>query len=125
MRNITSLLLVTRGRKSGRHYLMPLFYGEDAGRFVVIASKAGAADHPGWYKNLAAHAEVRIQVGERRMDALASVATGEERARLWRMMAKPYPLYDDFAAKAAPREIPLVILTPHPQSTTAAKRRVS
>jgi len=28
------------------------------------------------------------------------------------MMAKPYPSYDDFAAKAAPREIPLLVLTP-------------
>jgi hypothetical protein len=50
--DVASLLLVTRGRKSGKHYLMPLYYGSDAGRYIVIASKGGAPDHPGWYKNL-------------------------------------------------------------------------
>jgi deazaflavin-dependent oxidoreductase (nitroreductase family) len=114
MQNVTSLLLVTRGRKTGKPYLMPLFYGADAGRYVVIASKGGAPDNPGWFKNLAADPSVRIQVGERRMAAHASVASGAERERLWRMMAKAYPPYDDYAVKAAPREIPLIVLTPKP-----------
>ena len=112
MQNVPSLLLVTQGRVSGRHYLMPLYYGSDAGRYVVIASRGGAPEHPGWYANLAADPNVRIQVGERRMDALASSAAGDERNRLWQMMEQLYPPYRKYQQRAAPRVIPVVVLTP-------------
>jgi proline iminopeptidase len=112
MQNIPSLLLVTRGRSSGKHYLMPLYCGSDGERYVVIASKGGAPVHPGWYKNLVAHPRVRIQVGEKRMDAIASIASGDERERLWAMMEKQFPSYGKYRQKAGAREIPVVVLTP-------------
>jgi proline iminopeptidase len=117
MQNVPSLLLVTSGRKTGRHYLMPLYCGEDAGRYVVIASRGGAPDHPGWYKNLAANPEVRVQVGAERFDATAVTAAGAERTRLWRMMEKAYPPYAKYQVKAGAREIPVVVLTPKPKAT--------
>jgi proline iminopeptidase len=112
LQNIPSLLLVTQGRVSGRHYLMPLYYGADGGRFVVIGSKGGDPEHPGWYKNLLAHPKVRIQVGDRRMDAVAAVAQGAERERLWTMMETVFHGYRTYKIRAAPREIPVVVLTP-------------
>jgi deazaflavin-dependent oxidoreductase (nitroreductase family) len=112
MQNVTSLLLVTRGRKSGKPYLMPLYYGTDGGRYVVIASRGGAPVHPGWYKNLDANPEVRIQVGDQRLDAVASTAAGAERTRLWQMMEKAYPPYKRYQERAGAREIPVVVLTP-------------
>jgi len=112
MQNVPSLLLVTKGRTSGKHYLMPLYCGSDGERYVVIASKGGAPVHPGWYKNLAADPNVRVQVGNRRFDALATVATGAERERLWQMMERQYPPYGKYKERAAPREIPVVVLTP-------------
>jgi proline iminopeptidase len=30
---------------------------------VIVASKGGAPEHPGWYKNLLASPEVEVQVG--------------------------------------------------------------
>ena len=112
MQNVPALLLVTKGRSSGKHFLMPLYYGRDAERCVVIASKGGAPAHPGWYANLLADPKVRVQVGDQRFDAHAITATGDERARLWKMMEELYPPYRRYQERAAPREIPVVVLTP-------------
>lgn len=112
MQNVPALLLVTTGRTSGKHFLMPLYYGRDGNRFVVIASKGGAPAHPGWYANLVANPDVRIQVGDQRVDVLATTASGGERLRLWKMMEEVYPPYRRYQERAAPREIPVVILAP-------------
>jgi proline iminopeptidase len=60
---VPSLLLTTTGRKSGRKYIFPLFYGKAGNSYFIVASKGGAPDHPGWYKNLLAYPEAEIMVG--------------------------------------------------------------
>jgi proline iminopeptidase len=40
----------------------------------------------------------------------ASTAEGEERARLWSLMAEVWPAYDDYQTKTD-REIPIVVLS--------------
>ena len=106
-----ALLLTLTGRKSGQKYILPLNYGENAGGYFVIASKAGADVHPGWYLNVVANPMVRIQVGSRKFAALARTASGEERKKLWEQMIKRYPPYADYQKKTA-REIPVVVLEP-------------
>ena len=44
----TILLLTTTGRKSGEPRTTPLIYAEDGDRYVIVASKGGAPDDPGW-----------------------------------------------------------------------------
>ena len=61
-RGLPTLLLTTTGRRSNEERVLPLIYGRDGNRFVVVASRGGAPDHPGWYKNLVQHPEVRVQV---------------------------------------------------------------
>ena len=80
---VPSLLLTTTGRKSGDRYIFPLFYGNVGKGWVIVASKGGAPEHPGWYRNILANPEVEVQVGTRKTKARARTATGEERARLW------------------------------------------
>src|SRR5690348_8245563 len=81
---VPSLLLTTTGRKSGEKYIFPLFYGETGdGGYIVVASKGGAPQHPGWYRNLVTHPEVEVQVGTTKLQARARTVTGAERARLW------------------------------------------
>jgi len=109
---VPSLLLVTKGRKSGQKFLFPLFYGKTGGSYFVIASKGGAPEHPGWYRNLLADPEVEIQVGTAKMKARARVAQGEERARLWKEGVVFWPPYADYQVKAGAREIPVVVLDP-------------
>jgi len=107
---LTTLLLTSTGRKSGKPRSLPLIYQKDGDRYVVIASKGGAPDHPSWYKNLVDHPACHVQVAKDKFDAVARTAQGEERERLWQTMAKAYPPYDDYQEAAGGREIPVVIL---------------
>lgn len=107
---VPSLLLTTVGRKSGEKFLFPLFYGRTGDSYIIVASKGGAPDHPGWYKNLVANPQVEVQVGTETFPAIARTATGAERARLWPEAVKFWPPYADYQKKAAGREIPVVVL---------------
>ncbi|HXB16198.1 MAG TPA: nitroreductase family deazaflavin-dependent oxidoreductase [Solirubrobacteraceae bacterium] len=109
-RGTTILLLTTRGRSSGEPRTTPLIHRTDGDRWVVVASKGGAPDHPGWFKNLEADADATIQVLGEEIPVRASTAEGEERERLWRLMAEAWPAYDEYQQKTS-REIPVVILT--------------
>jgi len=109
---VPSLLLVTKGRKTGKKHLFPLFYGEAGKGYFIVASKGGAPDHPGWYKNLLVHPEAEIQVGTKKLRVRARTVTGPERAGLWETALKFWPPYADYQKKAVDREIPVVVLDP-------------
>jgi deazaflavin-dependent oxidoreductase (nitroreductase family) len=109
---VPSLLLTTTGRKSGEKYIFPLFYGDTANSYFVIASKGGAPEHPGWYRNILANPDVEVQVGTKKLHAKARTATGAERAKLWDEAVGWFPPYADYKIKAAGREIPVVVLDP-------------
>ena len=103
------LLLTTTGRKSGKQITMPLIYGKDGDRHVIVASKGGAPEHPAWYRNLVAQPKADIQVVDKKYRVVARAATGEERKRLWAMMSEVYPPYPSYQEKTD-REIPVVVL---------------
>ena len=107
---VRTLLLTTRGRRTGQLRRTALIYGTDGdGRYVVVASNGGRPDNPAWYLNLLAHPEAHVQVGADRFTAAAAEATGEERERLWTMMAELWPEYARYRAKTA-RAIPVMLL---------------
>ena len=106
---IPTLLLTTKGRRSGKPGTMPLIYGKTDKGYVIVASKGGAPNHPGWYLNLVTHPEVEVQVEADRFRAKARTATGTERTDLWKKMAVIYPPYDEYQAKTS-REIPVIVL---------------
>ena len=108
-RGTTILLLTTTGRSSGEARTTPLIHRVDDGRWVVVASKGGAPDHPAWYKNLQADPAATIEVEADEVAVVAHDAEGEERARLWSAMNEEWPAYDDYQAKTD-REIPVVVL---------------
>lgn len=108
---VPSLLLTAKGRKSGEKFIFPLFYGKLGDSHFVVASKGGAPEHPGWYRNLVANPDAEIQVGTERIKARARTAFGQERERLWEEALKFWPPYADYQRKTG-REIPIVILDP-------------
>jgi deazaflavin-dependent oxidoreductase (nitroreductase family) len=108
-RGATILLLTTTGRHSGEERTTPLIHCTDSGRWVVVASKGGAPHHPAWFLNLESDPNATIQVKDEVIPVRASVAEGEERQRLWQMMAAAWPAYDEYQQKTR-REIPVVIL---------------
>jgi deazaflavin-dependent oxidoreductase (nitroreductase family) len=109
-RGTTILLLTTQGRSSGEPRTTPLIHCTDGDRWVVVASKGGAAENPGWYENLKANPEASIEVLGDTVEVLATTAEGEERSRLWALMSVVWPAYDDYQAKTD-REIPVVVLS--------------
>ena len=105
------LLLHHTGARSGASRTNPLAYLEDAGRYVVFASKGGAPEHPAWYFNLKASPEVTIEVGEQTLAARAREASGEERERLYGTQAERMPQFAEYAQRTT-RTIPVIVLTP-------------
>ena len=105
------LLLHHTGVKSGKERINPLAYQSDGGRYVVFASKGGAPANPGWYYNLKARPDVRIEVGTDTIPVVASEATGEERERLFRTQVENVPQFGEYE-KQTDRVIPVIVLTP-------------
>jgi deazaflavin-dependent oxidoreductase (nitroreductase family) len=105
----TILLLNTTGRSSGASRTAALLYRADGDRFVVVASKGGAPEAPAWYANMQANAEAEVQVKAETIPVRMTVAEGEERERLWRLMTEVWPDYDTYQAKTD-RRIPIVVL---------------
>ncbi|HEY2773080.1 MAG TPA: nitroreductase family deazaflavin-dependent oxidoreductase [Candidatus Binatia bacterium] len=108
---VSNLLLTTKGRKTGQMRTCPLSYITDSNRYVLIASNGGNEKHPVWYLNLQAQPHATIEVGARKMEVVAGVAGGEERARLWDAAVRSNPQYAVYKS-ITPREIPVVVLTP-------------
>jgi deazaflavin-dependent oxidoreductase (nitroreductase family) len=108
---VPTLLLTTRGRKSGVQRRTALIYGRDNADYVVVASKGGSDEQPAWYLNLEANPEVELQVFDEVLPAVARTAIGEERERLWALMRQIWPAYDEYQTRTD-REIPVVVLTP-------------
>lgn len=106
--NSSILLLTTIGAKSGQPRTIPLGYGKDGDRFVVVAANAGAPAHPDWYFNLVAYPEVTIEVGSERFQARARTAEGAEREQLLARQAEIVPWLPAQQAKTD-REIPIVV----------------
>ena len=105
------LLLTTTGRKSGQRRTAPVVYLADGEKLVVIGSNAGHSRTPAWSLNLKANPEAEIEVGRERRRVGARVATGDERAELWRKHVEQYSGFDEYEARTD-REIAVFVLEP-------------
>ena len=105
------LILHTRGRGSGETRKFPLIYGRDGRDYLVVASRGGSPEHPGWYKNLLAYPDVKIQVRDAVLPVTARTASAAEKKRLWPIMTAQWPDYDKYQAGTT-RDIPVVVLSP-------------
>ena len=108
-----SLELTTIGRKSGQPRTVmlssPLREGD---AYVVVASRGGDDSHPAWLLNLRDNPAVEVRVvGKPKQHMHARVASAEERARMWPLIAGRYRNYAGYQ-KRTDREIPLVLLEP-------------
>ncbi len=105
------LIVRTRGRKSGKIRKFALIYGRDGEDYVLVASKGGAPEHPGWYKNLVAQPDVDIQVWDKVIPVTARTGSAADKKRVWPMMVAQWPGYDEYQ-RGTQRDIPVVLLRP-------------
>ncbi|HEV8403308.1 MAG TPA: nitroreductase family deazaflavin-dependent oxidoreductase [Candidatus Limnocylindrales bacterium] len=103
------LILTTTGAKTGERRESPLAYTLDGDRIVIVASKGGADTNPAWYHNLVEHPDVTVELNGKRFDAIASVATGAERRRLYDGHVAVHPGFADYEKKTT-RVIPVIVL---------------
>ncbi len=75
------LILTTRGRRTGKLRQTALEYGydEDTHSYSVMAGWGGTTD---WYRNAIAYPRVQIQVGVKKLDAVAERLTEDEVTRM-------------------------------------------
>ncbi|MDY0810931.1 nitroreductase/quinone reductase family protein [Kitasatospora purpeofusca] len=117
------LLLTTVGERSGREHTVPLGFVRADGLLLVVASAAGAPEHPQWYRNLLARPLVRVELGPEVFDATAVPAEGDRRERLFEAVVRAAPGYGDYQRHTA-RLLPVVVLE-HPGAGAPAREVAS
>ena len=108
---IPTLLLETRGAKSGKVRYAILGYLEDGpDAWLVVASLAGAKRQPDWLHNLAKHPHATVELyGGSRVAVDAESLAGEDLEAAWARLAVEAPEYPKYLEKTD-REIPIVRL---------------
>ena len=105
------IVVTTIGRKTGAEHKVALpFWRDPDGQRVVVASFAGAPQHPSWYLNLAdraANPEVLCRVQHGTFWSVPDVLEGDERAPIWDLLTADRAWYNNYQAKTE-RTIPLV-----------------
>src|SRR5260370_13103056 len=107
------MLLTTVGARSGEERVSPVMFHRDGERYVVVASKGGAPDHPGWYHNLKANPVARVEVGAETgietFEVRAREAEGDERDRIFAERVAIAPGFGEYERQTS-RKIPVMIL---------------
>jgi len=106
-----TLILTTRGRKTGKEVATPLLYVEENGKLYVVASFGGNDAPPGWYRNLVVNPEVEVERTQGSQRYRARSLSPEEASKVWPQLLALYPTYADYQKKTT-RVIPVVELTP-------------
>lgn len=107
-----ALLLSVTGRKSGLTRTTPLVYFEDGGNYIVVGSDGAARRDPQWWKNLQENPNATVRIGRKKFSAKASLATGAERDRLWKIGTAINPVWARYQTQTS-RILPVVVLTPN------------
>lgn len=106
------LMLHTVGRRTGQPRATPLIYARMDGGYIVVGSNWGQPGQPAWALNLRAAPAAEVEIRGRRRAVSARVLDGEERAEAWKLLLEFWPAYDDYAGRAAGRELWVFLLTP-------------
>ncbi|MEQ8661896.1 MAG: nitroreductase/quinone reductase family protein [Gammaproteobacteria bacterium] len=110
---LPTLVLVSRGARSGRLRETPLIGIPDGERIVLIASNWGQAHSPAWYYNLRADPTCAA-----RFDGFAGayvareVTDPAEYARCWQAACDIYLGYPKYRERVSDRHIPVMLLEP-------------
>ena len=114
-----ALVLTTVGRKSGAERSTPVAYfpdGNDA--WLIVASANGAAKHPAWYHNIAAHPDqVKVEMAGRTVAVSAEQLHGQAREQAWGRIKNELPRFAKYEQKTD-RELPVIRLQARSTSAT-------
>jgi len=104
------ILVHHTGARTGTERVTPLVtFPEDDGRYVIVASKAGAPTNPDWYHNLKAHPRTSVEVGTETFPVEVVELEGDERESVWTKVKEASPGFAEYEKKTS-RTIPLLRL---------------
>ncbi len=104
------ILVHHTGARTGTERVTPLVtFPEDDGRYVIVASKAGAPTNPDWYHNLKAHPRTSVEVGTETFPVEVVELEGDERESVWTRVKEASPGFAEYERKTT-RTIPLLRL---------------
>lgn len=105
------ILLHHIGAKSGTVRIAPLVYfPQDDGRIVIVASKGGAPTNPDWYHNLKANPKFEVEVGAEKFEVVAEELDDAARDEIWPKIVAERPGFGEYQTKTS-RKIPVLALT--------------
>jgi F420H(2)-dependent quinone reductase len=84
---------------------------EHNGTYAVVASNAGAPNHPFWYYNMVANPLVELQDGAVKQQMRAREVFGAEKDEWWKRADTAYSEFPGYRARAG-REIPVFVIEP-------------
>lgn len=106
----TLVVMHTIGAKSGAERLAPVMGLRLDDGWLIVASKGGAPDNPGWYYNLRAHpdfdVEVHVEGDVATVPVTARELAGAEHDEAWQRIIARRPYFADYQAKTA-RTLPI------------------
>ncbi len=106
------IIVTNKGWKTGATRKTPLMRAVDGDSYILVASKAGAPEHPFWYHNLKAEPNVEIRdKTEVYSMRVREVVDPVERQRLWDIAVEAFPPYEEYQEKAN-RVIPVFLAEP-------------
>jgi len=107
---IPTVLLETRGARSGQPRRNGVIYFHDGDRVILVASNAGRPAHPSWLHNARANPDVKLNGCPYRVEVVENEV---ERARIWELADRVFPPFASYRESAARsgRTIPILKLT--------------
>ena len=106
------ILMHTIGARTGTVRVNPLVYfPQDDGTMLVVASKGGAPTNPDWYHNVVAHPRLEVEVGTRTFTVDATELDADERPQAWARIVAERPGFGDYEKKTS-RVMPVLRLRP-------------
>ena len=106
------IIVTNTGWKTGAIRKTPLMRVVDGDNYILVASWAGAPNHPLWYHNLKAEPNVEIRDETKVFSArVTEVMDAVERQRLWDIAVAAYDRYQEYQDKTN-RMIPVFVAEP-------------
>lgn len=100
-----TMLLTTKGRKSGKERTVPVYYVRDGKNVVAVCENFGLDTASSWPINLRADPKARIEIDGTTANYLSRPATDEEVARNMPRLIEMWPAHDTYVKRSGTRKV--------------------
>ena len=102
---MSTMLLTTKGRSSGKERTVPVYYVRDGKNLVAACENFGLKVASSWPKNLLANPRARIEIDGTATSYRARPATDDEVARNMPKLTEMWPVHDIYLERSGTRHV--------------------